>query len=323
MNWGMTSSTTGTPATVPVGPATNFWWAFQSENFRHVFPEGTLWAPLKGHRGQSVPSWDTLPEVRPGDVVLNFERPAVRGISLVATRPVPSYPPLRGYKEPAGTNGILVLTDPLYEIRIPREDAYRVLPWGQGPVNTKGGSKNGYVFRIARDAALKLLRQAGLEIGDGGDTELGGARLSEPEQYLGAPSDRWTLAAVRTEQRYLRNQQLQLRGSRCSLCGHSYPEEFLVAAHIKPRFKCSEKERLDIRHVSMLACLFGCDALFENGYLVVGADGIIRAGKPGRGQVGHYAGELLGRTCSAHDEQSQGYFVWHRKHHLADTADQP
>ncbi|QDG89037.1 HNH endonuclease [Pseudarthrobacter sp. NIBRBAC000502770] len=318
----MTNSLRDAVSTVPVGPATNFWRAFQSENFRHVFHEGTLWAPLKGHRGQSVPSWDTLPHVRPGDVVLNFDRPAVRGISIVATRPVPSYPPLRGYKEPAGTNGILVLTDPLCEVRIPREDAYRVLPWGQGPVNAKGGSKNGYVFRLDRDAALKLLRQAGLEIGDGGDVELSGARPSDPQQYKGGPSDKWTLAAVRTEQRYLRCQQLQLHGSHCSLCGHSYPEEFLVAAHIKPRSKCSEAERMDIRNVSMLACLFGCDALFENGYLVVGADGSLRAGKPGRGQVWYHAEELLGRMCIAHNERSQGYFAWHREHHLADVADQ-
>ena len=307
--------------TVPVNPATSFWWAFQSENFRHVFSEGTLWAPLKGHRGQSVPSWDTLPDAKPGDVVFNFDRPAVRGISIVATQPAPSYPPLLGYKEPEGTDGILVLTKPLCGVRLPREDAYRILPWGQGPINAKGGSKNGYMFRVNRDAALKLLRQAGLEIDDGGDMELDGAWPSEP--YLGGPSDKLTLFAVRTEQRYLRNQQLQLRGSSCSLCGHSYPDEFLVAAHIKPRSKCSERERMDTRNVSMLACLFGCDALFERGYLTVDADGTIGAGKTGHGQVRHYLGNLLGRTCLAHDKRSRDYFAWHRGYHLDGLADRP
>lgn len=307
--------------TVPVGPATNFWWAFQSKNFRHVYPDGTLWAPLRGADGQRVASWETLHDLRPGDIVLNFKSSAVQGISLVTTLPAPSYPPMRGYKEPAGTTGILVLTDPLCEVGIPREDAYRILPPGQGPVTAKGGSKNGYLYPVDRDAALKLLRNAGLEIGDGGGRELDGAWPSE--QYLGGPSDKSTLAAVRTEQRYLRNQQLQLRGSSCSLCGHSYPDEFLVAAHIKPRSKCSEGERMDTRNVSMLACLFGCDALFERGYVIVGAGGTIGAGKPGHGQVGDHLGNLFGRTCLAHDERSRDYFAWHREHHLADAAKQP
>jgi hypothetical protein len=317
----MTRSTKDTPITVPVGPATNFWWAFQSLNFRHVYFDGTLWAPLKGAGGQRVASWETLHYVRPGDVVLNFKSPAVQGISLVSTLPTPAYPPLRGYKEPADTNGMLVLTEPLCGVRILREDAYRILPPGRGPVTAKGGSNNGYVYSVDRDAALKLLHHAGLEIDNRGDKELDGAWSSE--QYLGGPSDTWALAAVRTEQRFLRNQQLQLRGSSCSLCGRSYPDEFLVAAHIKPRSKCSEGERMDTRNVSMLACLFGCDALFERGYLIVGTDGTIEAGRPGHGQIGDHLRYLFGRSCLAHDERSRDYFAWHRQHHLAVEANTP
>lgn len=317
----MTSSKKDKPIRVPVSPATNFWWAFQTQNFRYVYPDGTLWAPLRGARGQRVTSWETLHDVRPGDLVLNFKSPAVQGVSLVATLPTPSYPPVRGYMEPADTNGILVLTDPLCEVWIPREDAYTILPPGKGPVTEKGGSNNGYLYPIDRDAALKLLYQAELEIGDGGNGELDGAWPSEP--YLGGPSDKLALSAVRTEQRYLRNQQLQLRGSSCSLCGHSYPDEFLVAAHIKPRSKCSERERMDTRNVSMLACLFGCDALFERGYLIVGADGTIGAGKTGLGRVRNYLDDLLGRICLAHDELSRDYFAWHRGYHLDGVAEQP
>lgn len=252
--------------------------------------------------------------------MLNFKSPAVQGVSLVATLPTPAYPPVRGYGEPADTNGILVLADPLCEVWIPREDAYTILPSGEGPVTAKGCSNNGYLYPIDREAALKLLYEAELEIGDGGNRQPDGAWPSEP--YLGGPSDKLTLAAVRTEQRYLRNQQLQLRGSSCSLCGHSYPDEFLVAAHIKPRSKCSERERIDTRNVSMLACLFGCDALFERGYLTVDADGTIGTGKTKRGQVQHYLRNLLGRICLAHDERSRDYFAWHRGYHLDGVADQ-
>ena len=33
---------------------------------------------------------------------------------------------------------------------------------------------------------------------------------------------------------------------------------FLVAAHVKKRFLCSDDERRDLRHVAVLACTFGC-----------------------------------------------------------------
>jgi hypothetical protein len=171
----------------------------------------------------------------------------------------------------------------------------------------------GYFYNLDSEGALQLLHGAGLEITDGPDEGPPGA--ASADHYCGGPSDRWTLGAIRTEQLFLRNQQLRLRGSSCSICGHSFPEQLLVAAHIKPRSACSEKERMDTRNVSMLACLFGCDALFEFGYIVVGESGVIEACKAGTDQVGDRVEDLVGRKCRAHDERSRGYFAWHRQAH--------
>lgn len=171
----------------------------------------------------------------------------------------------------------------------------------------------GYFYNLDSEGAQQLLQQAGLEVTVDPDKDRHEAVSTD--QYFGGPSDRWTLGAVRTEQRFLRNQQLQLRGSSCSLCGHSFPEELLIAAHIKPRSVGSEKECMETRNVSMLAFLFGCDALFELGYLVVGESGVIEAGKPGPKQVKDRIEGLLGRKCRAHDERSRGYFAWHRQAH--------
>jgi hypothetical protein len=71
MNEDMTSQSRETPLNVSVVPGMNFWWAIQSDNFPDVFPDGTLWAPLRGSSGQRVASWDTLHNVRPGDLVLH------------------------------------------------------------------------------------------------------------------------------------------------------------------------------------------------------------------------------------------------------------
>lgn len=172
-----------------------------------------------------------------------------------------------------------------------------------------------------RDAALQLLHHAGIGINDRLDQ--GRDEAVPADQYLVGPSDRWALGAVRAEQGFLRNQQLELRGSPCSLCGQKLPDEFLVAAHIKPRFACTEQERRDVRNVYILACLFGCDALFERGYLVVGDYGTIEAGRPGPEPVEERIKTLVGRKCLAYDERSRDYFSWHRQTHIARQPQQP
>src|SRR5262245_46109236 len=61
----------------------------------------------------------------------------------------------------------------------------------------------------------------------------------------------------------------------CALCGRTYPVAFLVAAHVKQRASCSEEERRDWAHVVMPLCKFGCDDLYEHGYVSVEPGGKI------------------------------------------------
>jgi hypothetical protein len=308
------------PNRIAISPSTKFWWANQSTNFEPVYDDGTLWAPLKDRRGQQVDHWRTLERVLPGDLVIHYDSPEIRGLSRVATTPQPAYPP-RGYDDvSADTKGNLVLTEPEQEIRIPRNQALSVLDGGQGPVTSSGTLRNGYFFPLDTDHALELLRRAGLEITSEADET--GEHSELFERYIGGASDRLMIAAVRAEQRFLRGQQLQRRGSSCSLCGRSFPEEFLVAAHIKPRRACSENERMDTRNVAMLACLFGCDVLFELGYVVVNEQGIIELGKRGSEQVADRIQDIVGRRCHAHGDESREYFAWHRRHHYATSGRQ-
>jgi hypothetical protein len=117
----------------------------------------------------------------------------------------------------------------------------------------------------------------------------------------------------------VRKEQSQLRGllaggrksAPCALCGHPYPMAFLVAAHVKKRSECTRDERLDLHNVAMLACLFGCDALYEAGWITVGEDGRIRA-RDATGELADRLASLDGRLCAAHGPGSEPYFAWHR-----------
>lgn len=139
----------------------------------------------------------------------------------------------------------------VHEIRVPRDRALGVLDSAQGPVTAGGTLRNGYFFSLDPDCALELLRRAGLETASEAADE-GGEHTEPIEGCVGGASDRPAIVAVRAEQGFLRDQQLRRWGSSCTFCGRSLPE-LLVAAHIKPRWACSENERMDTRNVSMLA----------------------------------------------------------------------
>jgi hypothetical protein len=121
---------------------------------------------------------------------------------------------------------------------------------------------------------------------------------------------------VRKEQAQLRNMLADGRElADCALCGHQYPLRFLVAAHIKKRSICTDDERRDLRHVAMLACTFGCDALYEAGWITISLDGHIQTTRPGAAPAGRLHDslqQLAGRQCQAHSQASEPYFAWHR-----------
>ncbi|MCP2249655.1 HNH endonuclease [Lentzea aerocolonigenes] len=120
---------------------------------------------------------------------------------------------------------------------------------------------------------------------------------------------------TRKEQRELRRLLLGGRtAAPCDLCGHDYPGDFLVAAHIKKRSLCTDDERNDLTNVAMLACKFGCDSLFESGHITVDDTGrVLSWFEDGlRGRLRDHLNQLHGRPCGAHRTSSQPYFAWHR-----------
>lgn len=73
----------------------------------------------------------------------------------------------------------------------------------------------------------------------------------------------------RREQSILRDWLFKNKVSEdCAICGETYSIHSLAAAHKKKRSICSEEERTD-PNIVMPVCVFGCDHLYEDGYLII------------------------------------------------------
>ena len=102
----------------------------------------------------------------------------------------------------------------------------------------------------------------------------------------------------RKEQAYLRKFVLPGNSGTCALCERVLPIEFLVAAHIKRRSECSDREKQDFENIAMPNCKLGCDELFGRGLIGVNAEGFIEVSSkaPEVGAVAVYLDTyLIGR----------------------------
>jgi hypothetical protein len=122
---------------------------------------------------------------------------------------------------------------------------------------------------------------------------------------------------ARAEQKTLRKKKLKGRSQvHCDLCRSLLPARLVHTAHVKRRSESSYTERRDLANV-MLACVLGCDSLFEHGYVYVAADGSIQPSIHMETIPALAAAvDRVGQECTAHNDQSAKYFAWHR-HNIA------
>ncbi|GGN96806.1 hypothetical protein GCM10011579_098650 [Streptomyces albiflavescens] len=134
--------------------------------------------------------------------------------------------------------------------------------------------------------------------------------------YTG-PLERSAERAYRGEQAHLKRVLLPGPIGECALYGRVLPAAFLIAAHIKKRAACTDDEKRDLQHVAMLACLLGCDGLYERGFITVAPGGWLRishlaGAAPAVAQ--HINDHLATRTTPWWTPEREPYFAWHRTH---------
>ena len=104
-----------------------------------------------------------------------------------------------------------------------------------------------------------------------------------------------------------------LQETKCAICHRTLPTDLMVAAHIKPRTKCSTSERKN-PNVVMPTCKVGCDDFFEKGYLIVDETGVIRINKKMNcsEELKSILGNLEGRHCTHFNDKTNKFFEYKR-----------
>jgi hypothetical protein len=121
-------------------------------------------------------------------------------------------------------------------------------------------------------------------------------------------------AQSRKEQGLLRSILFKnLNEVQCAICHKTLPTNLLVAAHIKPRSKCTTSERKN-PNIVMPVCKVGCDDFFEKGYVIVDEDGFVRVNKRT-----HYPSDLQiilrsleGNACTHFNPETAEFFSFKR-----------
>jgi len=116
----------------------------------------------------------------------------------------------------------------------------------------------------------------------------------------------------RGEQTLVRSIIVNRDFERCDICCELFPKGFIVAAHIKKRSDCDEDERKDASHVAMKACKFGCDELFEKGYISVKEGLIVQIPKKNTTPIiAQKIKAVVGNRCPHYNQRTMKYFEYH------------
>lgn len=206
-------------------------------------------------------------------------------------------------------------------------DAPREVTYDKAELNSSIGRQPSADIRefvvLGEEQSSAALRVLGLSTDEVAETNLTADDLQRFEKL-----DQARTATGRVEQALIRKYLAAGETGDCTLCGRTFPVELLVAAHIKRRSLCSDFERRDFHNNVMLACRFGCDELFERGWVFVDAAGILRASArlAGVPSVRSYAeAHLLGRSVShwLNRPGSRQYFDAHASTAVDKVAQSP
>ncbi|MCL6605294.1 MAG: AAA family ATPase [Paenibacillus sp.] len=145
----------------------NVWWVNQGTTIQAEKEEGILWAPLLNTQGRKLYHWETMNEVKQGDIILHYSNKAIRYVSQVTDAAVEAPKPGSMANTSWQEDGRLVRTE--YVELIPPimlqqfNQQIMQLNITQGPLHSGGGVNQGYLFRFSRQG-LQVIQSLTSEV---------------------------------------------------------------------------------------------------------------------------------------------------------------
>jgi hypothetical protein len=277
-----------------------------------LFPDGVaaMWGVTPGLNGSNQRKWERM-ELGASVVFAADGRIFGRGVIAAKFHNPPLARRLWKEDDRGDTWEFMYALDQVTPVNIPYADFN--LAVGYKPNNVIQG------FTVLDEEKSELFLDAFPVVGARIEWPASPEEVEEARRELTGDLERRVEGWQRAEQSALR--EVLLRGrptGECALCERTIDSRMLVAAHIKKRSECTDAEKRDLTNIGMLACRFGCDELYERGFISVGEDWTILIHPSVKDAVvrGYITNTV--RTSIKARPGSSVYFKWHRLNHHFD-----
>jgi len=144
--------------------APSIWWVNQGSTMAEEKAEGIMWAPLSGKGGRTQYHWDTMDEVKQGDIVLHYANGALHYVSRVIEAPILAKKPRSMSESSWEEQGRLVRVEyfPIHP-NIPLLNFVQDIleqKINQGPIHSSAGVKQGYLFRFTIEGLQAIQKKS-------------------------------------------------------------------------------------------------------------------------------------------------------------------
>lgn len=268
----------------------NFWWVNHKQTFKQEFEGKYIWCPKFRADGAAHHFYETVREVRPGDLILSYAHAAVQGFGFATTHCY-SCPRPNEFGKVGEAWDILGWRVDVHFIAFKRPlrtadfalEIAPFLPDKYSPIREDGfGNQGAYFAEISRDLALKVAQLGApelvLALGKVAETpdqlvsEVSLQSITEWEEqeqekikHLEDLPETTRLALVQARAgQGLFKQKIYSNEKSCRITRVNNPTH-LIASHIKPWRESSNEERL--HHANGLMLTPSIDHLFDRGFI--------------------------------------------------------
>jgi hypothetical protein len=239
-----------------------YFWVNQGQTFKLEYQFECLWAPIEDKNGRSIHHWDTMKQLRAGDIIINYSKSKVVGYCVAQTS---AY----NYQKPEEFNGHSnwgtegrICDVKYYLFETPIDKAVIVNRIKElnssdySPFNIKGNVNQGYLYKLTKEEFDVIL--------DIADIKLESINVDVLPENSTVGTETLAVGKRRIGQGRYRRDVIRLWDGKCAITGSSI-QELLIASHIVPWKDSNSIEKTDEQNSVLLSALY--DKLFDK-YLI-------------------------------------------------------